>query len=80
MLYQEEINDFIDQWQTMDVITAVVNANGFSVWSLCHNDSSFSLELTSHISEEEITNLCGQFSLSTSYCGEGEQGSVFELI
>lgn len=76
---QEQINDFVEQWQMMDAITSVVNGNGLSVWNLCYNETSFTLELTSHLTEEGITDLCGQFPLSASYCGEGEQGSIFEL-
>lgn len=76
---QEQINDFVEHWKMMDAITAVVNGNDLSVWNLCYNETLFSLELTSHLTEEEITNLCGQFPLPASYTGEGDQGSIFEL-
>ena len=74
-----EINDYTEIWQLKDAITTVVEANGYSIWDLCQEGSGFKLELNSHLDDEAISYLCGQFPMTADYSGEGNHGTIITL-
>ena len=74
-----DMEDYQRIWQLQDAITTVVDANGFTVWSLRHSDGGFQLELTEHIQEDRAAELCGQFPLDAEYSGEGRTGTLILL-
>lgn len=76
---ETDINDYQRIWQLQDAITTVVDANGYSVWSLRHTGGGFQLELTEHIQEEQAMELCGQFPMDADYTGEGHTGTIIQL-
>ena len=57
----------------------VVEANGYSILDLSQEGSGFKLELNSHLDDEAISYLCGQFPLSADYSGEGNHGTIISL-
>ena len=73
------IDYYTEAWQAMDAITTVVEANGYGIYDLRQTDFGFRLELNSHIDDEAAEDLCGQFSLSADYGGEGEYGTLISL-
>lgn len=73
------IDDYTEAWQAMDAITTVVESNGYGIYDLRLTDGGFRLELNSHIDDEAAGDLCGQFSLSADYGGEGTHGTVIEF-
>ena len=62
-----------------DAITTVMEANGYSIWDLSQECSGFKMELNSHLDDEAISYLCGQFPLPGDYSGEGNHGTILNL-
>jgi len=76
------MTDFETIWRLQDEIRAVANAVvGESIWNLSYNDHRqvIELELTIHIEEEEISDLCSQFPIAADYDGEGTHGTMIVL-
>ena len=73
------MRDFTEIWQLQDTIMTVVNACGHGVWDLHATSWGFHLELTEHLDDTEISNICSQLPLSADYEGEGINGSVLSL-
>lgn len=73
------LKDYTELWQLQDSITTAVNASGYGVWDLRPEESGFHLELSTHMDEADISNLCCQLPLMADYDGEGNNGSVFSL-
>lgn len=72
--------EFDSIWRTQDEIRTVVNAVlGECIWNLGYSRvrMAIELELTIHIEEEDISDLCGQFPVSADYDGEGAYGTKF---
>ncbi len=72
------MTDYDSIWHIQDEIHAVVNAVvGEKIWKLAYNNNrqAIELELTIHLEEEEIIDLCSQFSLTADYDGEGMHGT-----
>ena len=76
---KERMRDFTEIWQLQDSIITAVNACGYSVWDLHATSWGFHLELTEHLDDAEICNICSQLPLSGDYEGEGTNGSVLSL-
>lgn len=76
---RNNLKDYTELWQLQDSITTAVNACGYGIWDLCPSNGGFRLELSTHIEEEDISNLCCQLPLMTDYEGEGRNGSMFSL-
>ncbi len=70
-----------NSWPLADSITAAVDAMGLGVWDLRYDQPSgmFFLELTAHLSDDSIGEICSQLSISADYEGEGDHGSLFRL-
>lgn len=68
---RNNLKDYTELWQLQDSITTAVNACGYGIWDLCPSNGGFRLELSTHIEEEDISNLCCQLPLMTDYEGEG---------
>ena len=73
------MRDFTEIWQLQDTIITAVNACGYGVWDLHATSWGFHLELTEHLDDAEICNICSQLPLSGDYKGEGTNGSVLSL-
>ena len=73
------MRDYTEIWQLQDTIITAVNACGQVVWDLHETSDGFHLELTEHLDETEISNLCCQLPLSADCEGEGKNGSVLRL-
>ncbi len=73
------LKDYTELWQLQDSITTAVNASGYGVWDLRPSNAGFHLELSAHIGEMDISNLCCQLPLMADYDGEGCNGSLFSL-
>lgn len=73
------MKDYTEIWQMKDTITTVVDANGHSVWDISVDEDMLQLELTSHLDENQIDELCSQFPMDADYAREGFCGSVFNL-
>ena len=73
------MRDFTEIWQLQDTIMTAVNACGHVVWDLHATSWGFHLELTEHLDDTEISNICSQLPLSADYEGEGINGSVLSL-
>ena len=58
--------DFDSIWRTQDEIRTVVNAV-----------MGIEMELSVHLDEDAISDLCCQFPASADYNGEGTDGSKF---
>jgi hypothetical protein len=73
------MTDFEDLWHWQDEIETVVNALGYTIWSLRPDADSGTLrmELCQHLDENEASALCYQLPLPTSYEGAGPHGSIF---
>ena len=72
--------DFDTIWRIQDEIRTVVNAVlGECIWNLGYSQErmAIELELTIHIEEEDISDLCCQFPVSADYDGEGAYGTKF---
>ena len=76
---RNNLKDYTELWQLQDSITTAVNACGYGIWDLCPSNGGFRLELSTHIEEEDISNLCCQLPLMTDYEGEARNGSMFSL-
>ena len=76
---KERMRDFTEIWQLQDTIITAVNACGYGVWDLHATNWGFHLELTEHLDDAEICNICSQLPLSGDYEGEGINGSVLSL-
>jgi hypothetical protein len=70
-----------DIWQIQDEITSAVNSLAYSLWDLHYDRTalSFRMELTTHLSDDNISSFCSQMPLQADYDGEGSQGSLFTL-
>ena len=67
-------------WRSQDEIRTVVNAVlGECIWHLGFSESrmAIELELTTHIDDDAISDLCCQFSIPCDYDGEGTRGTKF---
>ena len=73
------MRDFTEIWQFQDTIITAVNACGYGVWDLHATSWGFHLELTEHLDDAEICNICSQLPLSGDYEGEDINGSVLSL-
>lgn len=72
--------DYDSIWRTQDKIRTVVNAVlGEFVWNLGYSQdrTAIELELSVHLEEDEVSNLCSQFPVAADYDGEGAEGSKF---
>lgn len=69
----------VNLWQMTDSIRTVVEANHYSVWEVRQTASGFRVELNEKLSEDAASMLCGQFTLSADYEGEGHKGTIFTL-
>lgn len=76
---KESMRDFTEIWQLQDTIITAVNACGYGVWDLHATSWGFHLELTEHLDDAEICNICSQLPLFGDYKGEGTNGSVLSL-
>lgn len=61
------MRDFTEIWQLQDTIITAVNACGYGVWDLHATNWGFHLELTEHLDDAEICNICSQLPLSGDY-------------
>lgn len=70
-----------DIWPLADAITAAVDAMGLAVWDLRYDKASsvFHLELTTHLPDDRIGEICSQMPINADYDGEGRHGSLFRL-
>ncbi len=74
--------DYETIWRLQDEIHSVVNAVvGEYIWNLSYNNNrqAIELELTLHLEEEPINDLCSQFSIPADYDGEGTHGTKIAL-
>ena len=74
------MTDFDTIWRQQDEIRTVVNAViGECIWNLGYRESrmAIELELTLHLDDEAVCELCSQFPLSCDYDGEGARGTKF---
>ena len=55
------MRDFTEIWQLQDTIITAVNACGYGVWDLHATSWGFHLELTEHLDDAEISNICSNF-------------------
>ena len=77
--------DFDSIWRTQDEIRTVeirtvVNAvMGECIFSLAYSQEKMAIEmeLSVHLDEDAISDLCCQFPASADYNGEGTDGSKF---
>lgn len=76
---KERMRDFTEIWQLQDTIITAVNACGYGVWDLHATSWGFHLELTEHLDDAEICNICSQLPLSGDCEGEGINGSILSL-
>ena len=74
-----DVNDYTEIWHVKDAITTVVEANGYFIWDLCQDGSGFKLELNSHLDDDAISYLCGQFPMTADYSGEGSHGTMIYI-
>ena len=52
------MRDFTEIWQLQDTIITAVNACGYGVWDLHATSWGSHLELTEHLDDAEICNIC----------------------
>ena len=74
------MTDFDSIWHIQDEIRTVVDAAvGCGIWNLSYSErrGAIKLELTSHLDEDAVSDLCCQFPLPCDYDGEGARGSKF---
>lgn len=74
------MTDWDSIWRNQDEIRTVVNAVlGECIWNLGFSERrmAIELELTTHIDDDAISDLCCQFPLPCDYDGEGARGSKF---
>lgn len=74
------MTDWDSIWRNQDEIRTVVNAVlGECIWNLGFSERrmAIELELTTHLNEDSISDLCCQFPLPCDYDGEGARGSKF---
>ena len=76
------MTDWDSIWRIQDEARAVVNAVvGESIWNIGYSENrqAIEIELTVHLEEEKVSDLCSQFSLSADYDGEGAHGTKLIL-
>lgn len=74
------MTDFDTIWWQQDEIRTVVDAAvGCGIWNLSYSErrGAIELELTTHLDEDAVIDLCCQFPLPCDYDGEGASGSKF---
>lgn len=74
------MTDWDSIWHIQDEIRTVVDAAiRCGIWNLCYSErrGAIELELTAHLAEDAISDLCSQFSLPCDYDGEGTKGTKF---
>ena len=74
------MTDWDSIWRSQDEIRMVVNAVlGECIWNLGYSERrmAIELELTNHIDDDAISDLCCQFSIPCDYDGEGARGTKF---
>lgn len=74
------MTDWDSIWRNQDEIRTVVNAVlGECIWNLGFSERrmAIELELTTHIDDDAISDLCCQFPLACDYDGEGARGTKF---
>lgn len=74
------MTDFDNIWRLQDEIKTVVNAVlGQCIWNLEYSRRrmAIELELSIHLDEETVSNLCSQFPMPCDYDGEGTRGTKF---
>lgn len=76
------MTDYDSIWRMQDEVRAVVNAVvGENIWNLAYDPSRqvIELELTVHLEEDTVSDLCSQFSIPADYDGEGIHGTKFTI-
>ena len=74
------MTDFDSIWRIQDEIRTIVNAVlGECIFYLAYSPDrmAIELELSVHLEEDTISDLCSQFSISADYDGEGTNGTKF---
>ena len=74
------MTDFDSIWRIQDEIRTIVNAVlGECIFYLAYSPDrkAIELELSIHLEEDTISDLCSQFSISDDYDGEGTNGTKF---
>ena len=74
------MTDWDSIWRSLDEIRTVVNAVlGECIWNIGYSERrmAIELELTTHIDDDAISDLCCQFPLPCDYDGEGARGTKF---
>ena len=74
------MTDFDSIWRIQDEIRTIVNAVlGECIFYLAYSQDrkGIELELSIHLEEDTISDLCSQFSISADYDGEGTNGTKF---
>ena len=74
------MTDFDTIWRQQDEIRTVVDAAvGCGIQNLSYSErrGAIELELTTHLDEDAVIDLCCQFPLPCDYDGEGARGSKF---
>ena len=74
------MTDWDSIWRSQDEIRTVVNTVlGECIWNLGYSERrmAIELELTTHIDDDAISDLCCQFPLPCDYDGEGARGTKF---
>ena len=72
------MTDWDSIWRTQDEIRTVINAVlGECIWNLGYSEirMAIELELTVHLEEKLLGDLCSQFSANADYDGEGIHGT-----
>ena len=78
------MTDYDSIWRTQDEIRTVINAVlGERIWNLGYSGIRMAIELglTVYLEEDQLGDLCSQFSTSADYDGEGNHGTrlVFHI-
>lgn len=76
------MTDWDDIWRRQDEARTIVNAVvGEGIWNICYNSGRqvIEVELTVHLDENAVTDLCSQFTIAADYDGEGSHGTKFVL-
>jgi hypothetical protein len=74
------MTDYDSIWRMQDEIRTVVNAVlGERVFSLAYSQErmAIEMELSVHLEDDDISDLCSQFPVTADYDGEGTEGSQF---
>ena len=76
------MTDYDTIWRIQDEIRTVVDAFvGCGIWDIRYNPKrqTIELELSTHLNEDAVSDLCCQFPLPCDYDGTGSRGSKFVL-